>query len=404
VKNEYNPVKLAKGVYWVGVVDWNIRDFHGYVTPKGTTYNAYLIVDEKIALVDTVESKFAGEMIKQVQKIIDPTRIDYVISNHVEMDHSGSLPVIMRLNPDAKIIATKRGRDGLCHYYHAAGCKDWDFETVETGSELSLGTRTLMFIEATMLHWPDSMHTYIKEDKILLSNDAFGQHIASSHRFNDEVGDVMEDAAEYYANILMPFGSQVLKYVDTVKELGIGINMIAPCHGMIWRKDPDQVIAAYGRWANAGTVPKVLVIYDTMWKSTERMAKAMVNGIVDTGVDVKLLNLRKNDWSMIIKEVLETPVIAVGSPTLNNGMYPSVAGFLTYLKGLRPKGKKAVAFGSFGWGGGAVKAVEKELVAAGFEIMEPGLQVKFRPDEDALRTCREMGDRLAKMAELPERK
>jgi flavorubredoxin len=256
-----------------------------------------------------------------------------------------------------------------------------------------------MFIEATMLHWPDSMHTYIKEDKILLSNDAFGQHIASSHRFNDEVGDVMDDAAEYYANILMPFGSQVLKYVDTVEQLGIGIDMIAPCHGVIWRKDPAQIIAAYGRWANAETVPKVLIIYDTMWKSTERMAKAMLDGISATGVEVKLLNLRKNDWSAIIKEVLQAPVIAVGSPTLNNGMYPPVAGFLAYLKGLRPKGKKAVAFGSFGWGGGAVKAVEKELETAGFEIMEPGFQVKFRPDEDDLKACREIGGRLADMVE-----
>lgn len=402
--NKDSPVRLAKGVYWVGVIDWNIRDFHGYVIPKGTTYNAYLIVDEKIALVDTVKSHFAGEMIKQIQKIIDPSRIDYVISNHVEMDHSGSLPAIMRLVPDAKIIATKRGRDGLCNHYHGAGCQNWNFDIVETGSELNLGTRTLMFIETTMLHWPDSMHTFIKEDNILLSNDAFGQHIASSHRFNDEVGDVMEDAAEYYANILMPFGSKVLKYIDTVGDLGIKIDMIAPCHGMIWRKDPDKVIAAYEQWANGKTVPKVLIIYDTMWKSTELMAKEMVNGIIAIGVDVKLLSLQKNDWSKIIKEVLEAPVIAVGSPTLNNGIYPSVAGFLTYLKGLRPINKKAVAFGSFGWGGGAVKAVEKELAATGFEVMEPGLQVKFIPDENALGSCREMGRRLAKMAELTKGK
>ena len=397
--NEYSPVELAKGVYWVGVVDWNLRDFHGYVTPKGTTYNAYLIVDEKIALVDTVKSHFAGELIKQIQKIIDPTKIDYVISNHVEMDHSGSLPVLMRLIPDAKLFATKRGKDGLCQHFSGMGCKDWNFEVVETGSELSLGEKTLMFIEATMLHWPDSMHTYIKEDKILLSNDAFGQHIASSHRFNDEVEDVVDDAAEYYANILMPFGSQVLKYLDTVGELGIEIDMIAPCHGVIWRKDPGQIIEAYGRWANAETVPKVLIIYDTMWKSTERMAKAMIEGISATGMEVKLLNVRKNAWSMIIKEVLDAPVIAVGSPTLNNGIFPSVGGFLTYLKGLRPKGKKAVAFGSFGWGGGAVKAVENELTAAGFEILEPGLQVKFRPDEDDLRACREMGGRLVEAVE-----
>ena len=331
--NKYSPVELAKGVYWVGVVDWNIRDFHGYVTPKGTTYNAYLIVDEKIALVDTVKSHFAGELIKHIQKIIDPTRIDYVISNHVEMDHSGSLPVLMRLIPNAKVIATKRGRDGLCQHYSGIGCKDWNFEVVETGSELNLGARTLMFIEATMLHWPDSMHTYIKEDKILLSNDAFGQHIASSHRFNDEVDDVMDDAAEYYANILMPFGRIILKYIDTVKELGIDINMIAPGHGIIWRQDPAKIIEAYGHWARGENNKKVLIIYDTMWGSTHTMAKSILEGIKAAGVEVKLINIRKIDLSGIITEILEAPVILLGSPTLNNSIFPSVGEVLIHVKG-----------------------------------------------------------------------
>ncbi|MBN2487982.1 MAG: FprA family A-type flavoprotein [Methanosarcinaceae archaeon] len=398
VDENHKPVELAKGVYWLGVIDWNLRDFHGFATPGGGTYNSYLIVDDKIALIDTVKAQFAGELIKSIKTLIDPSKIDYVIENHVEMDHSSSLPAIMRIAPQARVFATKHGKAGICNYYKAVGCDEWDFEVVETGSELSLGNRTLMFIETIMLHWPDSMHTYLKEDRILFSNDAFGQHIATSHRFNDKVGDVMDDAATYYANILMPFGSQVLAYVDKVKELGIEIDMIAPSHGIIWRQNPEQIINAYVRWASGETVPKVLVIYDTMWGSTERMAKEILHGVMSKDVDVKLLNLRKNDWSMIIKEILEAPVIAVGSPTVNNGMFFPVGGFLTYLKGLRPKGKKAVAFGSFGWGGGAVKAVEKEMESAGFEIIEPGLQVKFRPDEDELESCRKLGIRIADAA------
>lgn len=388
-------ITLTKGVYWVGAIDWNLRDFHGYVTPRGTTYNAYLIVDEKVALVDTVKAEFAGEMMERIRQIIDPARIDYVVANHVEMDHSGSLPAVMEVIPGARIYGTRQCKNGLAQYYHAQGYDRWDFEIVETGSELNLGTKTLMFIEAAMLHWPDSMHTYIKEDKILLSNDAFGQHVATSKRFNDEVDDVMEDAADYYANILMPLGKVILKYVETVGELGIGIDMIAPCHGVIWRKDPGQIIEAYGRWARGENTQKVLVIYDTMWGSTHIMAREIVEGVTSAGVDVKLINIRKNEFSQIITEILDAPVILVGSPTLNNGIFPSVGGFLTYLKGLHPAGKKAAAFGSYGWGGGAVKAIEKELEAAGFELIEPGLQIRYRPDTEGLEKCRMMGERIA---------
>lgn len=393
--DEAEPLALARGVYWVGVIDWNLRDFHGYVTPKGTTYNAYLIVDDKITLVDTVKAEFSADMLKQVSQIVDPSKIDYVIVNHVEMDHSGSLPVIMKAAPDATIYCSGKGRDGLYLHYKADGCKDWAIEVVQTGSELCLGSKTLMFIEATMLHWPDSMHTYIKEDKILLSNDAFGQHIATSKLFDDEVKDVMSEAAEYYANILMPFGRIILKYIDTVKELGIDINMIAPSHGIIWRQNPAKIIETYGRWARGETEKKVLVIYDTMWGSTHIMANSILEGIKAAGVEVKLLNIRKNDLSSIITDILEAPVIIVGSPTLNNGIFPSVSELLTYLKGLRPKGRQAVVFGSYGWGGGAVKAVEKELEMAGFELIEPGLQIRYRPDEEGIAACRELGERIA---------
>ena len=393
--SEVEPLALAPGVYWVGVIDWNLRDFHGYVTPKGTTYNAYLIVDDKITLVDTVKAEFSAEMLKRISQIVDPAKIDQVIVNHVEMDHSGSLPAVMKAAPDATIYCSGNGKEGLDMHYKQDGCRDWCIEVVQTGTELDLGSKTLMFIEATMLHWPDSMHTYLKEDKILLSNDAFGQHFATSKLFDDEVKDVMEEAAEYYANILMPFGRIILKYIDTVNALGIDIKMIAPSHGIIWRQDPTKIIEAYGRWARGETDKKVLIIYDTMWGSTHIMANSILEGIRRAGIKVKLLNIRKNELSSIMTEVLETPVIIVGSPTLNNGMFPSVGKFLTYLKGLRPSGKQAVVFGSYGWGGGAVKAVEKELKSAGFELIEPGLQIRYRPDEEGIAACQQLGEHIA---------
>ncbi len=388
-------LEIAKGIYWVGVVDWNLRDFHGYATPRGGSYNSYLIVDEHITLIDTVKESFASGMIERISRIVDPSKIDYIVCNHVEKDHSSSLPAIMKLCPDAKIFATKRCKEGLGEYYLEDGFDNWDIEIVDTGAEVCIGSRNLMFIETPMLHWPDSMQTYLKEDKILFSNDAFGQHIATSCRFEDEVEGVMDDAAIYYANILMPFGSRVLKYAKAVEDLGIEFDMIVPAHGVIWRKDPGRILEAYVKWARGETLNKVLVIYDTMWNSTEMMAKEIVEGISASGVEVKLFHLRKNDWSMLIKELMESPVIALGSPTMLNDMFFTVAGFLTYVKGLRPRGKKAVAFGSFGWGGGAVKHMEQALESAGFEIIEPGLQVKYKPYEKDLNECKQLGFRLA---------
>ncbi|TGC11053.1 FprA family A-type flavoprotein [Methanolobus halotolerans] len=397
--DDYEPLKVAEGIYWVGVVDWNLRDFHGYETPKGGSYNAYLVVDEKIALIDTVKAPFAEEMIKRISQIVDLSKIDYVISNHVEMDHSSSISKIMQIAPKAKLFASSKGKAGLYEHYKEEGFEDWDLQVVGTGDELNLGKRTLMFIEATMLHWPDSMQTYVREDKILFSNDAFGQHIATSKRFDDEVEDVMEDAAIYYANILLPFSSQVLKYVEKLGELGIGTDiMIAPAHGVIWRKDPAGVIGAYSRWAKGGSSQKVLVIYDTMWGSTEKMAKEIVEGVQSAGVEVRLRHLRKNDWSMTMKEIMESSVIAIGSPTMNNKMFYTVSGFLTYITGLRPKGKKFFLFGSYGWGGGAVKGMEKELGSARFDMPEESLQVKFRPFEEDLEQCKTVGIKLAELA------
>ncbi|MBE0522553.1 MAG: FprA family A-type flavoprotein [Candidatus Methanoperedenaceae archaeon] len=392
-------VQLVDNVYWVGAVDWNLRDFHGYTTPRGATYNAYLIIDEKIALVDTVKHGFAGEMIERIREIVDPSKIDYVVSNHVEMDHSGSLPDIMDIVPNAEVVATEKGVEGLKRHYGGS----WFTRTVKTGDELSIGKKTLSFISTPMLHWPDNMVTYLKEDRVLLSNDAFGQHLASSSRFDGDVcalmgyecDTVMEEAAKYYANILMPFGNIILKKLEEIQKLGIKIDIIAPSHGMIWRK-PDTIINAYLNWAKGVTKQKVLVIYDTMWNSTEMMAKEILEGVAGSGVDVSLLHLRKNDWSEIVREVLEAKAIIIGSPTLNNGMFPTVGGFLTYLTGLHPKDKIWVTFGSYGWAGGGVRKINEVLVSSGYEASD-SLEVKFRPDTEDFEKCYALGQKIASL-------
>ena len=386
-------VELKRGIYWVGAIDWNIRDFHGYSTPFGSTYNAYLILDEKNILVDTVKAPFYLEMLGRISEIIDPAKIDIVVSNHVEMDHSGSLLQIIERIGSPLLVTSERGKKGLEKHYQ----QSWKFRTVKSGETLSIGHRTLAFVEAPMLHWPDSMFTYIKEDQVLLPNDAFGQHFASCQRFEDEVGDdVMRHAAKYYANILWPLAPLILKKVDEVAKMGIPIDMIAPSHGLIWRKDPNRIIQAYVEWSQGKTAKKVLVIYDTMWGSTEKMAKAILKGLIDEGTDARLLHLRSNHRSDIIAEMLEARGIVLGSPTLNNGMFPTMGDFLTYMRGLRPKGKIFGLFGSHGWGGGAIKEMRRHLEMEKFEIWEKELSVQFIPDENEVKSAIEFGKEFAR--------
>jgi len=385
-------VTLADGVYWVGAIDWNIRNFHGYSTRLGSTYNAYLVVDEKIALIDTVKAPFYDQMLARVKEIVAFEDIDYVVSNHVEMDHSGSLPMAMRDIGNAKLITLEKfGESGLKKTFHS----EWPTEAVKEGSELGLGKRKLVFIPTPMLHWPDSMCSYLVEEKILFSMDAFGQHLATSSRFDDGVGldVIMPEAAKYYANILMPFGDLIVKAVDKLGGLDIG--MIACSHGIIWRSHIETIINAYASWGRGDKTDKALVIYDTMWGSTEKMAHAIVEGIMSENIAAKLYNLTKSDQSDIIKEVLDASAVIVGSPTLNNGMFPTVAGFLCYLKGLRPKGKIGAAFGSHGWAGGAVKAIEQELGQMGVEMVDSGLAFKFVPEPDELQKCFDFGVTIA---------
>ena len=396
------PVKVLENIFWVGVVDWNLRHFHGfsYSAQRGTTYNAYLIVDKKIALVDTVEHPFAAEMIEKIKEIIDPSKIDYIITNHVESDHSGSIKEILKLAPNATIVGTANCKAGLEKHYFG----NWKFQTVKTGDTLNLGDRTLTFLEATMLHWPDTMFTYIEKDGLLLSNDGFGQHLASSKRFDDEVDQnvLMWEAGKYYANILWLYSSVVLRKIEEVQKLGLKINMIAPSHGVIWRKDPMKIITSYIKWAKGEAEKKVIIVYDTMWKSTEKMAKAMLEGISNEGVKVKLFRLPVSDEGDIIGELLETKGLLVGSATINNGILPSVAPFLREMEGLRPRNKLAAAFGSYGWGGGATATIEKSLKIAGMELVAPTMTVKWVPDNDELKKCYEYGQEFAKKVKSSE--
>ena len=386
-------VELKEGIYWVGAIDWNLRDFHGYSTPYGTTYNAYLILDEKNVLVDTVKAPFYPEMLGRISEILDPSKIDIVVSNHVELDHSGSLPQIVEKIGKPIVVTTERGKKGLEKYFQ----RSLNFKTVKTGDTISLGRRTLTFVEAPMLHWPDSMFTYVKEDRVLLPNDAFGQHFASCQRFADEVGDeVMKHAAKYYANILWPLAPLILKKVDEVVKMGIPIDLIAPSHGLIWRKDPGRIIQSYVDWSQGKANKKILVVYDTMWGSTEALAKAILNGLSEEVAEARLLHLRSNHRSDVIEEMLEAKGVLLGSPTLNNGMFPTMGDFLTYMKGLRPKGKIFGLFGSHGWGGGGLKEMRKTLEEEKFEVWEKELQVQYLPTPEELEKAAEFGKEFAR--------
>lgn len=385
---------LKDGVYWVGAVDWNLRDFHGYVTNRGTTYNAYLIQDEQTALVDTVKSNFSDELIRHITEIMPLNKIDYIIVNHVEMDHSSSLPLIAKLAKNARILSSVRGKEELIKHY---GSEFERIETVKTGDELKVGRKTLRFVEAPMLHWPDSMFTYIVEDKILMPNDAFGQHLATSERFDDEVDDhvLMEEAATYYANILMALAPLITRKIQEIVAMKIPIDIIAPSHGIIFRKDPMKIINAYLNWSSGASKNKVVIVFDTMWGSTDKMAVAIAEGVTSQGVDAKILKLRLSPNSEAVTEILEAKAVLVGSPTINNGMFPTIGSFLTYITGLKPKCKFWSFFGSYGWGGGAVRNMIKVAKDAGFEVVEPGVEAKFIPDTEEQKKCFEFGQQIA---------
>jgi len=389
-------VEVAKNIFWVGAVDWNIRNFHGYTytTKRGSTYNAYLIIDKKIALVDTVLGSFSDELIEKIKDFVDPAKIDYIIANHVETDHSGALPEVMKLAKNAKVIGTAKCKEGLYRYYYG----DWDFQVVKTGDSISLGEKTLKFIEAPMIHWPDSMFTYIPEDKLLLPNDAFGQHIATTERFDDEVDQcsLMDEATKYYANILIPYSPVILKKIDELVKSSIEIKTIAPSHGIIWRKDPMKIINAYIGWAKGLPLKKnILIVYETMYGATEKMAKALLEGVRWAGCEAKLYNISTSDRTEIIKEIFDAKGLIVGSSTHDNNILPNIAGFLDFVKGLKIKNRIGASFGSFGWSGESGKIIDNILKESGIEVVQPSISAKYMPSSDDLKNCFEFGKNFA---------
>jgi flavorubredoxin len=387
-------VEVAKDLYWVGAVDWNVRDFHGYSTYKGTTYNSFLALDEKITLFDTVRKGFKMDMLHNIYKLIDPGKIDYLVVNHVEPDHSGSLPEIMELVKPEKLICSTRGKKAIIDHFHR---EDWPYEVVATGDEISIGKRTIQFIETRMIHWPDSMFSYLKEEGILIASDAFGQHWATSERFNDEVdgSELMAHAAKYYANILTCYSALIQKLLQTVTEMGIPLNMILPDHGIIWRDNPMQIVQKYDEWSRQVAKRKAVVIYDTMWHSTEMMAKAIADGLIESGVSTKLLDLGVNHRSDVMTEVHDAKAVVLGSPTLNNGMLPRMADMIHYMKGLRPQHKIGASFGSYGWSGEAVKLMNKALEEMKVKLIGPGVKLAYVPQHEGLKQCVQLGRDIA---------
>ena len=376
-------VEVKEGVYWVGGIDWNLRSFHGYLTQRGTTYNSYLIIDEKITLIDTVKSYLTGEMLERIRSVVDPSKIDYVVCNHVEMDHSGGLPEIMKIVPNAALFCSPKGETGLREHFK----QDWNFKPMESGTVINLGKRNLHFILTPMVHWPDNMVVYMPEGKILFSNDAFGQHLASSERFDDEYPlDIsILEARKYYANIVLPYSRQVQKVLVGIKD--IDIEIIANSHGIIWRKHVKEILDCYKSWASNETRKKALIVYDTMWHSTEAMALA-IQGVFDQkGYVTSLLSLQYNHISDIMTEVIDAEYICIGSPALNGRMLPTMAAFLTYLSGLSPKNRKSIVFGSYGWGPKQIEDMATAMTQSGFEVVSTE-KIKYVPSAEDLEALR----------------
>ncbi len=393
-----SAVQIKPDVYWVGAVDWNARSFHGYSTEDGITYNAYLIMDEKVTLIDTAKITFKDELLARISSVIDPSKIDILVCNHVEMDHSGNVPTIKGLNPNVRILASApQGVKGLTAHYHDLG-----FEGVKTGDTLNIGKRTLTFVQTPMVHWPDNMVTYDAYDKILFSNDAFGQHFASSKRFDDEndLGEVMKQARKYYANIVQPYRMQASNAVKAVRKLGPdAIDIIAPAHGVCWRSHVADILDAYENVYTSGKLEeKALVAYDSMWGSTDKMAHAIADGFLAAGVPVRLMDVKCNHISDVMEEFLDCKYVAVGSPTLNGQMMPPMAELLTYMKGLSPKneGRVGIPFGSYGWAPLGPKNIAAELEGVGFDLPLGTLACNWIPDQAYLDDLRQKIVDLAK--------
>ena len=392
------PFTIKSNITWVGKTDWELRKFHGneYSTHRGSTYNSYLVKEEKIALIDTVWQPYAAQFVDRLEDQIELTKIDYIVANHAEIDHSGALPELMARIPGKPIYCTANGVKSLKGHYHA----NWNFQIVKTGDKLSLGSKELVFVEAPMLHWPDSMMCYLTGDNILFSNDAFGQHYATEVIYNDQVdqAELFAECIKYYANILTPFSSFVLKKIEQVLSLKLPVDLICPSHGVIWRERPTQIVEKYLEWAKNYKENQITVIYDTMWNGTRIMAEHIAEGIqaADPTVGVKIFNISHSDKNDVVTEVFKSKGVAFGSPTINRGILTAMAGLLEEVRGLGFKEKKAAVFGSYGWSGESNKMMIEMLKSAGWEIVNEGLKVTWNPDEEARHLCIDFGSEICR--------
>jgi flavorubredoxin len=388
--------KLTDGIHWIGAVDWNARDFHSFTTERGTSYNAYLIQDAQTAVIDTVKEEFTGELLHRLRQLTDPSEVSYIVCNHAEPDHAGGLAQLVSACPLVTVVCSAKCRDFLGRFHDTSS---WRFQVVKTGDKISLGRRTLEFIETPLLHWPDSMFTYVPEEKLLFSMDAFGQHYATSRRFDEQnpLPEVLDEAKIYYANIVMPFPKPVgsaLARLDTLRP-----QTVAPSHGVIWRKHLPLIVQQHRAWSEFRPTRKALVIYDSMWQATERMAHAIAEGATSTPeVEVKVLSLRVTSLARLATEVLDAAAIAFGSATLNQNCMPSVAAALSYLKGLRPQNKAFLAFGATGWNRGGAEAIDETLRALNWESLREPLRILSNPSPDQLGECHAAGRLLAEKA------
>lgn len=383
--------EIKKNIYWVGIKDWELKKFHGdeYSTYRGSTYNSYLIRDKKIALIDTVWTPFHEEYVEELENKYGLNNIDLIVIQHCEQDHAGSLAYLMEKIPQTPIYCTKKGAEMIKKHFH----KEWDLRSVKTGDSISLGEHSLVFVEAPMLHWPDTMMTYVQGANLLLSNDPFGQHFASPHFYNDQVdqGELFQEALKYYANIITPFNKLVRAKIKELKSLNLNIDMIAPSHGIIWRDNPMQIVEKYDTWASNYHEGSVVILYDTMWGATKKMALAMARGLEETGVPTRVLNIAKSDKNDIITELFKAKGVIVGSSTVNNGILSSAVAILEMIKGLKFKGKYGAAFGSYGWSGESVSIIQEWLKESGFEIVQDGKRIVYDPTSDELLECQAFG-------------
>ena len=394
----FTSFKVKNNVYWVGKVDWELQKFHGdeYSTNRGSTYNSYLIKEEKIVLIDTVWKPFSKEFVENLSKEVDLNKIDYIITNHAESDHSGALPELMEKIPETPIYCTANGVKSIKGHYH----KDWNFQVVKTGDTLDIGNgKQLIFVEMKMLHWPDSMACYLTGDNILFSNDAFGQHYATEFMYNDLVDqeELYAECIKYYANILTPFSMFVDKKIKEVLDLKIPIDIIATSHGVIWRDNPTQIVEKYLTWANDYQENQITILYGTMWNGTKRMAEAITKGIreIDKKVNVKLYNIAKTDKNDLITEIFKSRIILVGSPTIGGGVLTGVAAILEMIREMRFKNKKAASFGCYGWSGESIKVIKEHLEKSGFSVINDGIRTMWNPDDESIEKCIEFGREIA---------